>query len=150
MTRLLTWLAVALLGPPLAACEGGGSNAVEAAENATASAGASEGAGTDPRAGHDNADVPPTSASAAAYEAAMARMHDGMGRVSDDPDESFMRLMIPHHQGAIDMAEIVLEHGSDPQARAMAEAVIEAQRREIGEMDDWLARREPAGDTDHP
>ncbi|MBC7987169.1 MAG: DUF305 domain-containing protein [Sphingomonadaceae bacterium] len=148
--RLLTWLAVALIGPPLAACEREGSNAVEVAANETPSAKAGEGAEPDPHTGHESAGVPPASESAAAYDAAMARMHDDMGRASDDPDETFMRMMIPHHQGAIDMAEIVLEHGDDPEARAMAEAVIEAQRREIGEMEDWRARREATAANDQP
>jgi uncharacterized protein (DUF305 family) len=47
--------------------------------------------------------------------------------------------MIAHHQGAIDMAEVLLEHGDDPQMRALAEEIIAAQVGEIEQMTTWLA-----------
>jgi uncharacterized protein (DUF305 family) len=48
--------------------------------------------------------------------------------------------MIPHHQGAIDMANIELKYGKDETLRAMAKAIVEAQEKEIKEMKDWQAK----------
>lgn len=66
----------------------------------------------------------------------MPAMHDGM--MNEDADVAFACGMIAHHQGAIDMAEVLLEHGEDPRIRALAEEIIAAQVGEIELMTAWL------------
>jgi uncharacterized protein (DUF305 family) len=82
-----------------------------------------------------------------AYVAASERMHRDMAiEFTGDPDVDFARSMIPHHQGAIDMARALLEYGQDPEMRALAEAIIAAQQQEIAFLRSWLERRgEKAG-----
>jgi uncharacterized protein (DUF305 family) len=72
---------------------------------------------------------------------AFMRMHWGMGPLSGDPDRDFVAVMIPHHEGAIELANIVLRYGKDPEVRALAEAVVKAQQAELAQLRDWLAKR---------
>lgn len=64
------------------------------------------------------------------------QMMDGM--MVEDIDVAFVCGMIPHHQGAINMAKAELEHGDNQWAREMAQKVIDAQEAEIAEMVEWL------------
>jgi uncharacterized protein (DUF305 family) len=76
-------------------------------------------------------DAPAGSPATEAYQAANLAMHAAMDiEFSDDADIDFARGMIGHHQGAIDMARIVLEHGEDPELRQLAEEIIEAAGNE--------------------
>ncbi len=78
-----------------------------------------------------------------AYMAAMDKMHGPMsqGVQDSDPDAAFVKGMIPHHQGAIEMAKVVLQFGKDEQTKKWANDVIREQQREIGEMQEWLRKR---------
>lgn len=64
-------------------------------------------------------------------------------------DREFIDMMIPHHQGAIEMARVELEKGRNPEAKKLAEAIIDAQTKEIDEMNmwrvDWYGELSPAG-----
>jgi hypothetical protein len=78
---------------------------------------------------------------ARAYKEAMDSMYRGMAVTpSGDADVDFARMMIPHHQGAIDMARLELAQGKDPELRAMAQGIIKAQEAEIATLKDWLGK----------
>ena len=72
---------------------------------------------------------------AAENEVAMTRMMDGMSvHPSGNVDEDFAAMMIPHHQGAIDMAMAELRYGKNEQLRRIAQEIIVDQMQEIAAM----------------
>jgi uncharacterized protein (DUF305 family) len=81
----------------------------------------------------------------------MGGMDHGDGMMSDDDIEEleeatgdeaqrlFLEQMIEHHEGAIDMAEDVIDDGSDPQVQQLAQTIVESQTAEIEQMEQMLA-----------
>ena len=98
----------------------------------------------------DMSALPPPGAvlSTPAYEAATEKMHTAMmaQRFTGQADADFAAGMLPHHQGAIDMAAVELHYGTDPEMRALAQGIVAAQQQEIGQLQAWLAAH-PATDA---
>jgi Domain of unknown function (DUF305) len=99
---------------------------------------------SDPHAGHTMHNKTSSNRpEAKALDAAMASMHKNMNvPYTGDADADFIRGMIPHHQGALEMARIVLKHGDDEAAKKLARNIIKAQKSEIAWMQRWLKNRQ--------
>ena len=81
-----------------------------------------------------------TGPSSVAFAKANATMHAAMDMAfTGNADADFVRGMIAHHQGAIDMAKVELQYGKDAGLRSLAEGIIAAQEAEIRTMKNWLA-----------
>lgn len=64
-------------------------------------------------------------------------------QMAGEADVDFANMMIVHHQGAIDMANVELQYGKDPEMRAKAQQVIDEQTKEVDELKRWLKDRKP-------
>jgi hypothetical protein len=81
------------------------------------------------------------SPSSLAFHGINMKMHKAMDiPYTGNTDVDFVKGMIPHHEGAVDMAKTVLAFGKDPQVRALAESIIKSQEAEIAQMKAWLAK----------
>jgi uncharacterized protein (DUF305 family) len=76
-----------------------------------------------------------------AFRDAMTKLDQGMNvPYTGDADRDFVAGMIPHHQGAVDMAKVELQYGKDPALTKLAHDIIAAQQREIAFMQGWQAK----------
>jgi uncharacterized protein (DUF305 family) len=76
-----------------------------------------------------------------AFATSMQTMMKGMNvKPTGKPDRDFVLTMMPHHQGAIDMAKVELQYGTDPELHQLATDIVTAQEKEIAQMKDWLAK----------
>ena len=93
--------------------------------------------------------APPQSAATQEYSQAMERMHLEMTKMkpTGDATRDFVEMMIPHHQGAIDMARIVLKHTRDKGIRDLAEEIVEKQQEEVEELQSWLSKHPAPAQT---
>jgi Domain of unknown function (DUF305) len=83
-------------------------------------------------------------------DAGMKKMMEDMHApgYSGNPDVDFLAMMIPHHQGAVEMARLLLIHGTDPLTRRLAEEIIASQTAEIAAMSERLKILRRGDDTD--
>ncbi|MFL9894978.1 MULTISPECIES: CopM family metallochaperone [Paraburkholderia] len=76
-----------------------------------------------------------------AFKAADDKMMQDMSAdYTGDADKDFVAHMIPHHQGAIEMAQVELKYGKDPELKRLASNIIKAQHDEIAFMKKWQAK----------
>jgi hypothetical protein len=76
-----------------------------------------------------------------AFMSAMQTMMKNMkAKPTGNPDADFVLMMMPHHQGAIDMAKVELQYGKNPELRQLASDIVAAQEKEIAQMKAWLGK----------
>ena len=93
-----------------------------------------------PHQAHMNMSMSTDSAMQQELMQGMNQMHQDMMAAAQykDPDVAFAAGMLPHHIGAVKMAEVELKYGKDPEMRKLAEDIINAQQAEIEQMQKWL------------
>ncbi|OUJ72239.1 hypothetical protein BXP70_19380 [Hymenobacter crusticola] len=112
-----------------------------------------------PHAMHLMADMTPAALAPSSPAAAFHQQMDSVMTVMDigmkqmggvpptDIDASFAAMMVPHHQGAVDMARLQLLYGKDPELRRLAQSIIAEQQIEIQQMNAWLRKHGAAAAT---
>ena len=94
-----------------------------------------------PHSGMHHAADATASASTQAFQQGGEKMMKEMDQpYTGDADKDFVAHMIPHHAGAVDMAQVQLKYGKDPELRKMARDIIKAQEKEIAFMKKWQAK----------
>jgi uncharacterized protein (DUF305 family) len=107
-------------------------------------------------AGMAPAALPPGSPAAfhQQMDSVMTVMDKGMQQMGGVPptdlDASFAAMMVPHHQGAVDMARLQLLYGKDPELRRLAQSIIAEQQIEIQQMTAWLRKHQAATSSAAP
>jgi hypothetical protein len=96
-------------------------------------------------AGHQSMGMTPIkgdrSPASLAFHAVNAKMHEAMDvTFTGDADRDFAAAMIAHHEGAIDMAKVVVAFGKDAEVKKLAEQIIQDQQKEVTWMKEWLAK----------
>ncbi|MDB5696206.1 MAG: hypothetical protein JWN21_1749 [Sphingomonas bacterium] len=92
----------------------------------------------------DMAMVTPAAGDSAAtkgYKQAMMKMMQGTPPYTGDADVDFNKQMRIHHLAAVDMAQVQIAHGTNPESKVLAQKIVTDQRREIAQIDAWLQKR---------
>lgn len=99
----------------------------------------------EPQGSHSHGDNATANPDWTELTSSLEQMHAAMASVerSGNGDLDFVRLMLPHHQAAVDMAKVQLLFGKDPQIRRLAQEIITDQQLEIELMRLWLKQHEP-------
>ena len=98
-------------------------------------------AGAEDMKGMNKMMKPATTPADKAFAASMKTMMNRMNvKPTGKPDRDFVLMMIPHHQGAIDMAKVELQYGTDPELRQLATDIVAAQEKEIAQMRAWMEK----------